>query len=146
MIERFEYLLGARAHCNILGKVHPSDNAIRIEEKFGRTRYVRSFRSRTGMQNIVTANNLRIRIGQQRKRVPELLRLPLVEIRRIDADGDNANSPCLEFRKPLLETPQLGVAEQSPKSAIENQRNRFRWSGRSAEQIAKPDRFSILIQ
>ena len=62
------------------------------------------------MQDIVTANNLRIRIGQQRKRVPELLRLPLVNIRRIDADADNTNATRLELRQFLLKTPQLGVA------------------------------------
>jgi len=57
------------------------------------------------MQHIVSANNLRIRIGQQRKRVPELLRLPLVNIRRIDADADNANAARIKLRKLLLETP-----------------------------------------
>jgi hypothetical protein len=57
------------------------------------------------MQHIVSANNLRIRIGQERKRVPELLRLPLVNIRRIDADADDADTASLEIRKPLLETP-----------------------------------------
>ena len=57
------------------------------------------------MQHIVSANNLRLRIGQQRKRVPELLRLPLVNIRRINADADNANATCLELRQPLLKTP-----------------------------------------
>ena len=110
MFKRFKHLLGARAHGNIVSEVHPSDNAIRIEEKFGRARNVRSFRSRAGMQHIISANDLRIRIGQQGKRVPELLRLPLVDIRRIDADGDNANTARVEFRKPVLETPQLGVA------------------------------------
>ena len=84
-------------------------------------RDVRPFRTGPGMQDIVTANDLRIRIGQQGKRVPELLRLPLVDIRRIDADGDNANAARVEFRKSMLKTPQLGVAERSPKTAIENQ-------------------------
>ncbi len=73
------------------------------------------------MQHIVSANNLRIRIGQQRKRVPELLRLPLINIRRIDADADDTNAARVEFRKPPPETPQLGVAERSPKPTIENQ-------------------------
>jgi len=72
------------------------------------------------MQHIVSANNLRIRIGKQRERVPELLRLPLVNIRRIDADADNANAARVEFRTSMLETPQLGVAERSPKTTIEN--------------------------
>jgi hypothetical protein len=38
------------------------------------------------------------------------LRLPLVDIRRIDADGNDADAACSEIRKPFLETPQLGVA------------------------------------
>jgi hypothetical protein len=57
------------------------------------------------MQQIISANNLRLRIGQQRIRVTELWRLPLVNIRRIDADADNANVTCLELRQPLLKTP-----------------------------------------
>ena len=72
------------------------------------------------MQHIVSANNLRVRIGKQWKSVPELLRLPLVNIRWIDADADDANAARVEFRKPVLETPQLGVAERSPKTPIEN--------------------------
>ena len=94
------------------------------------------------MQNIVSANNLRLWIGKQRKRIAELLRLPLINIRRIDADADNANVARLEFRQPLLETPQLGVAKRSPKAAIKNQDSGFR----TGEQIAEADRFSILIQ
>jgi hypothetical protein len=73
------------------------------------------------MQHIVSADNCRLRIGKQRKFVPELLRLPLVNIRWIDADGDNANATRFELGQPLLKTPQLGVAERSPKTSIENQ-------------------------
>ena len=62
------------------------------------------------MQNIVSANNLRIWIGKERKGVPELLRLPLVNIRWINADADNANATRLKLWQPLLKTPQLGVA------------------------------------
>ena len=94
------------------------------------------------MQDIVSANNLRVWIGQQGKCVPELLRLPLVDIRRIDADGDNVNTARVEFRKPVLETPQLGVAERSPKTAIENQEGTLR----VGKQIAEADRFPILIE
>ena len=73
------------------------------------------------MQDIVSANNLSVRIGQQRKCVPALLRLPLINILRIDADAYNANAARVEFRKPALKTPQLGVTERSPKTAIKNQ-------------------------
>jgi hypothetical protein len=57
------------------------------------------------MQDIVSANNLSVRIGQQWKCVPALLRLPLINILRIDADADDANATRLELRQPLLETP-----------------------------------------
>lgn len=73
------------------------------------------------MQDIVSANNLCFRIGKQRKGVPELLGVPLVNVRWIDTDADHANAACIEVRKPMLETPQLGVAERSPKTTIENQ-------------------------
>ena len=77
------------------------------------------------MQNIVTANNLRVRIGKQWKSIPELLRVPSVDVRWINTDADNANAARVEFRKPMLETPQLGVAERSPKTAIEYQQGPF---------------------
>ena len=73
------------------------------------------------MQDIVSANNLRIRIGQQRECVAQFLRLASIDLRWIDADADDTNAARLEFGKPVLETPQLGVAEQSPKTTIENQ-------------------------
>jgi hypothetical protein len=57
------------------------------------------------MQDIVSANNPSVRIGQQRKCVAQLSRLALVDIRWISADADNANIARVEFRKPVLETP-----------------------------------------
>ena len=110
MIKRFKHLLGARAHGNIVSEVHPSDNAIRIEEKFGRARNVGSFGTGRAMQYVVSANDLRVRIGKQWKSIPELLRVPSVDIRWINTDADNANAARVEFRKPSLKTPQLGVA------------------------------------
>ncbi|KAG0505627.1 MAG: hypothetical protein Udaeo_10230 [Candidatus Udaeobacter sp.] len=62
------------------------------------------------MQHIVSANNVHLCIGQQREGVALLLRLASVNLRWIDADADNANATRVEFRKPALETPQLGVA------------------------------------
>ena len=73
------------------------------------------------MQDIVPANNLRVRIGKQWKSIPELLRVPSVDIRWINTDADDTNAARVEFRKPMLETPQLGVAERSPKTSIEDQ-------------------------
>ena len=76
------------------------------------------------------------------KDVAELLRLAPANLRWIDADADDTNAARVEFRKPLLETPQLGVAERSPKAAIKNQHN----SSRAGKQIAETDGLSTLIQ
>ena len=73
------------------------------------------------MQDIVPANNLRVRIGKQWKSISELLRVPLINIWWINTDADDTNAALVEFRKPMLETPQLGVTERSPKTTIENQ-------------------------
>ena len=73
------------------------------------------------MQYVVSANDFRVRIGKQWKSIPELLRLPSVDIRRINTDADDTNAARLEFRETMLETPQLGVTERSPKATIENQ-------------------------
>jgi hypothetical protein len=57
------------------------------------------------MQDIVTANDLRLRIGEQRERVAPFLRLASVNLRWIDADADDTNAARFKFRKPLLKTP-----------------------------------------
>ena len=77
------------------------------------------------MQYVVSANDLRVRIGKQWKSIPELLRVALIDIRGINTDADDTNPARVEFRKPMLETPQLGVAERSPKTAIEYQQGPF---------------------
>ena len=77
------------------------------------------------MQHIVTANNFCLGIGKQWKCVAEFLRLPPVDLRQIDADADYADPARIEIRTLLLKTPQLGVAERSPKAAIKNQHDTF---------------------
>ena len=64
-----EDLLGAGADGNVVSEVYPSHDAVGIEEKFGRPRNVRSLWPRPGMQHIISSDDLRIRIGKQRKRV-----------------------------------------------------------------------------
>ena len=91
---------------------------------------------------MVSSNNLCVRIGKQWKSIPELLRVPSVNIRLINTDADDTNAARVVFRKPMLETPQLGVAERSPKTSIENEEGTLR----VGKQIAKAYRFSILIQ
>ena len=66
----------------------------------------------------------------------------MVDVRRIDANRGDTDAVRIKLRKLLLETPQLGVAEWSPKTAIENQDH----SLRSRKQIAQTDRLLVLIQ
>jgi len=133
--------MGTRAYGDILSEIHPANHAIGIKEKFGRARYIRSFWSGTGMQHVIPANDFCSGIGKQRKRVTESLRLPAIDLGWINADADHANAARVKVRKGLLETPQLGVAEWSPKAAIKNQHN----SIRTGKQIAETNRLSTLI-
>jgi len=77
------------------------------------------------MAYIVAANDFCLGIGKQWESVAEFLRLPSIDLRRIDADSDDTDSSCVEIRKPSLKTPQLGVAQRSPKAAVKNQRDSF---------------------
>ncbi len=110
LVEGIENLLGPRAHGDVLGKIDPANYAVRINKKLGRPGNVRAFRSRPGMQHIVTANDFSLGIGKQRESVAAFLRLTSIDLRRIDADADDADPARIEIRKPLLKTPQLGVA------------------------------------
>ena len=72
------------------------------------------------MENIVTANYFGIGVGKKRESVAHLLRMPAVDLFRIDADGRNLDTARLELRQMPLKTPQLGVTKRSPMSAVEN--------------------------
>jgi hypothetical protein len=94
------------------------------------------------MQQIVTPNHFRLWIGQKRVGVAKLLSLAPIDFRRVNANRDDLNPARFKFRKPLLKTPQLGVAKWSPETAIKNQRDGFR----SAEELAKSNVLSVLIR
>src|SRR5262249_16550742 len=112
-IESVKHLLGSRTHCDVVRKIDPANDADRINPELGRSGDVRVFWSCRVMQYIVTANDFCLGIGKQRKSVSEFLRLPLIDLGRIDANADHTNPARIEIRKPSLKTPQLGVAERS---------------------------------
>jgi hypothetical protein len=141
LIESVQHLIGARTYGDVLSEIDPANHAIRIKEKFGRPCNVRSFRTRAWMQEVIAADNFGLGIGKQRKGVTQFLRLPPIDLRRINTDADYANPARIEVCKFLLETPQLGVAERSPKAAIKNQHS----SIRTGKQIAETDGCSTLI-
>jgi hypothetical protein len=92
-----EDLLWPHTHGDVFRKIDPSNQAVRINQKFGGASDVRTFRPRSGMQHIVTANDFCLGIGKQRESVPEFLRLPPIDLRRIDADADNTDSSRIEI-------------------------------------------------
>jgi hypothetical protein len=138
LIEGIEDLLGPCAHGDVLRKIDPPNHAVRIYQKYGRPGNVRAFRSCAGMQHVVSANNFCLGIGKQRETVAEFLRLPPVDLRRIDADADYADPARIEIRKPVLKTPQLGVAERSPKAAIKISTTAFEPESKSARATGFP--------
>jgi len=121
LIEGTEDLLWPRTHRDVAGEIDPANHSAGTNQKLGGPRNVRASRSRPGMQHIVTPNDFCFGIGKQRERIAEFLRLPQVNIRWIDANTDDPDAARIKLRKLLLETPQLGVAKRSPKTAIENQ-------------------------
>ena len=73
------------------------------------------------MQQIVAAYYFRFHIGEKRKSETHLLTMSFTDLRWIDADRDDLKTSSLKLGKSLLKTPQLGVAQWSPMTAIENQ-------------------------
>ena len=110
LIEGTEDLIWPRTHGDVVRQVDPANDPAGIDQKLGGPRNVRAFWPRTGMQHIITANDFRFGIGKQREGIAKFLRLPPVNLRWIDANTDDPDAARIKLRKPLLKTPQLGVA------------------------------------
>src|SRR5947207_879312 len=113
-IDRAQGLFRSRADRDVLGQINPPNRAVRVDVKLGRPGNVVAFGTGAAMQNIVTPNDLRVLIGQKRKRVSHFPTMSVRHIDRIDTDRREMNSSFLEIRKPFLKTPQLGVTKWSP--------------------------------
>ena len=109
-LKGFQHLLGPSAYGDIFGEIQPANCPRGINEKFCRTRNVRAFGSCATMQQIVTPNHFRSGIRQECVGVAKLLSLAPIDVWRVHANRDDLNPARFKFRKPLLETPQLGVA------------------------------------
>ena len=142
LFEDLQHLFWTRTYGDVLGEIHPADYSARINEKLCRARDIRPFRSCAAMQQIVTPNHFRLWIGQECIGVAKLLSLAPIDVRRVHANRNDVNPARFKFRKPLLETPQLGVTQWSPETAIKNQRDGFRF----ATEITKRHILPILIR
>ena len=140
LIKGVQHLFRPRADADVFGQIHPPDGAGGINQEFSRPRDIRTPRPSATMQKIVTTDHFRLCIREQRIPETEFLTLSLIDFRRVDADRDHANASLVEIGKPLLETPQLGVTERSPKPAIKDQHRAVR-----RNEIGQRDWFGVLI-
>lgn len=110
MFKGFQHLFGSRAYGDVFGQIHPADRPGGINQKLCRARDIRAFGSCAMMQQIVTPNHFRLWIGQERVAVTRFLSLASIDFRRVHTNRDDFNPVRFKLWKPLLETPQLGVA------------------------------------
>src|SRR6266550_279327 len=142
LFKGLQLLFGPRAHSDVFGKIHPADHTGGINEKLCRAGNIRTFGSRATMQQVVTPNHFCLGIRQECIGVAKFLTLASVDFRCVHTNRDHLNPARFEVRKPLLETPQLGVAQWSPETAIKNQCDGFR----SADEITERYLLPILIR
>jgi hypothetical protein len=110
LFKGFQHLFGSRTYGDVFGEIHPADCSAWLNEKLCRARDIRPFGSCAVMQEIVPSNDFRLWIGQECVGVAEFLSLAPIDVRRVHANRDDMNPARFKFRKPLVETPQLGVA------------------------------------
>jgi len=91
LLKGFEHLFRPRAYGNVFGEIHPADYPVRINEKLCRARDIRAFGPCAAMQQIVTPNHFRPRIGEERVGVAKVLSLASVNFRRVHTNRDRLN-------------------------------------------------------
>ena len=104
-IECLEHLVGAGPDGEALGQVHPADRTGRVDQEFGGAGDVTALRSATLVQEIVTPDHLGVRVGQEGICEAQLLAVPAIDLRRVNADGDQADAARVKVWEPLLKTP-----------------------------------------
>src|SRR6266536_2581472 len=65
LIEGSQHLFGSRPDRDIVRQIHPANNAVRINQKFGWPRNIGAFGSTTSMQKVVTPDDFGMRIRKQ---------------------------------------------------------------------------------
>jgi hypothetical protein len=103
------------------------------------------------MQEIIPPDYLGSRIGEKRERKTQFPCLTLIYFGCVGANGHDLYAACLQLRKPFLKTPQLGVAEWSPMTAVEDQQNTMgvgilRSGQGRIQQFAELNGISVLVR
>jgi hypothetical protein len=104
----------------------------------------------SGVQQIIAPDDLGVGIGKKGVCVAAALAQSPGYLRSVDADRNRANSEGLQPIQFVFDTPQLGVAERSPITAIKNEQHTpgglLRARGWSGEQLRKRHLLSVGIQ
>lgn len=97
--------LGAEPHAKIFGEIAPAHDAVVVDQKLRGPRDVASVLADSFVQDIVFADDGRVGVGEKRVRVTPLARVLARELRRVDADRDDADPERVELAEVLLDTP-----------------------------------------
>jgi hypothetical protein len=100
-----EDLVGAGAHPEILGQIHPAYGAGSVEQKFGRTGDILAILSGAGMEQVVTTDGLGFGIGKKCKGVAGFAAEVAGDLGSIHSDGHGANPSRLDEFQILFDTP-----------------------------------------
>ena len=98
-----EHLLGAGAYADVFGEILPAHGAGTVDQELCGTRDVVAIGSRCGVQQAITTDDVQIGIGYKGEREARLAAQIGRDLRRVNTDGDWANTARPEFRKLLLD-------------------------------------------
>jgi hypothetical protein len=108
-------------HTDIICQIFPTNGACSIHDELRGPRDVFAFFAAFGMQHPVATDGVSFGVGKKREGIPAGLTELLRFSGRIHADSHDFDTTLMKLVQMPLETPQLGVAERSPVTTIENQ-------------------------
>jgi hypothetical protein len=98
-----QHLLGAGAYADVFGEILPAHDAVTVHQELCRTGDVVAVGARCRMQKAKTTDDVQIGIGEKGEREARFASQIGRDFRRVNTDGDRANTTRLEFRELLLD-------------------------------------------
>ncbi len=104
-VERSQHLLGTCADAKVFGEIYPADLSGRVDQEFSGAGDIGTVNAGVGMDEVPAANDFVSGVGENRESVTGRLAQMLGLLRRVHADGDDADFARVEIGKALFETP-----------------------------------------
>lgn len=98
-----QHLLGAGAYADVFSEILPAHGAGTVHQELSGTGDVVAVGSRCRVQQAITTNDVQIGIGEKGEREARFAAQIGRDFRRVNTDGDRANTARLEFRELLLD-------------------------------------------